>query len=244
MAISPRQIFLFFRRRSDRQLRQQLTHLLGFAPRRLSFYEMAFTHRSRPDAPTENNERLEFLGDAVLGAVVAEYLFKKYPYQPEGFLTEVRSRMVRRESLNTVAMQMGLNKLIQYNKNDRALGSSHIFGNALEALIGAVYLDAGYERTRTFVLRQVVRGHMDIETLATTDTNYKNQILSWGQKKGHVITYEDLPQRTTGARRVFAMGILVDGQQVATGTGYTKKEAGQAASKAAIDKLEIEAAKG
>lgn len=227
-------------RKDDRALRQQLVQLLGIVPRHLPYYESAFTHRSMPDTPAENNnERLEFLGDAVLGAVVAEYLFKKYPYQPEGYLTELRSRMVRRESLNSVAMQMGLSKLIRYNKNDRALGSSHIFGNALEALIGAVYLDTGFAKTRTFILRQMVKAYMDMDMLESTDTNYKNQLLSWGQKNNRRVIYEDLEHRSTGQRKIFAIGIVVDGHTVATGTGYTKKEAGQDGSKKALDALGV-----
>jgi ribonuclease-3 len=120
--------------KSDKQLLLQLEHLLGFTPRRIAFYQLALMHRSQPDDVTDSNERLEFLGDAILGAIIAEYLFKKYPYQSEGFLTELRSRIVRRETMNNVALRMGLNKLVQYNKNDRSLSRSHIFGNALEAL--------------------------------------------------------------------------------------------------------------
>src|SRR6187401_666487 len=130
----------------NRQLLLQLEHLLGFTPNHLPYYQLAFTHRSNIEVIAENNERLEFLGDAILGSIVAEYLFKKYPYQPEGYLTELRSRIVRRETLNNVALRMGLNKLVQYNQNDRGLSRSHIFGNALEALIGAVYLDQGFSR--------------------------------------------------------------------------------------------------
>ena len=112
----------------------QLEHMLGFTPKHLPYYQLALMHRSKIEELAHNNERLEFLGDAVLGAIVAEYLFKKYPYQPEGYLTELRSRIVRRETLNNVAMRMGLQKMVQYNQNDKGLSRSHIFGNALEAL--------------------------------------------------------------------------------------------------------------
>lgn len=120
----------------NKQLVHQLEHLLGFTPKHLPYYQLALMHRSRIEELAENNERLEFLGDAMLGAIVAEYLFKKYPTQPEGYLTELRSRIVRRETLNNVALRMGLQKLVQYNQNDKGLSRSHIFGNALEALIG------------------------------------------------------------------------------------------------------------
>ena len=218
----------------------QLEQLLGFRPAHLAYYQLAFAHRSHGDTVMENNERLEYLGDAILGAIVAEYLFKKYPMQPEGFMTEMRSRMVRRESLNTVAMQMGLNKLVQFNQADRGLSRSHIFGNALEALVGAVYLDQGYARTRTFVLRQVVKAYMDIDVIEATDTNYKNKLLSWAQRGGHRIVYETVSEKMEGARKVFTIAVVMDGTQIVKGTGYTKKEAGQDASLKALRALKVE----
>ena len=224
----------------NRQLLLQLEHLLGFTPKHLPYYQLAFTHRSNIEVIAENNERLEFLGDAILGAIVAEYLFKKYPYQPEGFMTEMRSRMVRRESLNSVALRMGLNKMIEYNQNDRSLGRSHIFGNALEALVGAVYLDQGYPRTRQFILKQIVKAYMDMDTIESTDTNYKNKLLSWGQRSGKKVDYETISELAEGSRKVFTIAVVVDGAEVTRGTGYNKKEASQDASKKAIVTLGIE----
>ncbi len=194
-------------------------------------------HRSQPDEVTDSNERLEFLGDAILGAIIAEYLFKKYPYQPEGFLTELRSRIVRRETMNNVALRMGLNKLVQYNKNDRGLSRSHIFGNALEALIGAVYLDRGFIRTRKFILNQILREYIDLEEMESTDTNYKNQLLSWAQRKDHNLVFETLEEKMEGTRKLFTVGIMIDGELMAQGTGFNKKEAGQVAAKNALAKI-------
>lgn len=222
-----------------RELQQQLELMLGFRPKHLPYYRLAFTHRSTSQEPGECNERLEFLGDAILGAVIAEYLFKRYPYQSEGFMTELRSRMVRRESLNEVAVKMGLKTLIQFNKQDRGLTSSNIFGNALEALIGAVYLDQGYARTRSFILQMLVKNYLDMDVLEHTDTNYKNQLLNWVQKSGKQLEFKDQEPRTTGSRKLFAVAIVVDGATVATGTGYTKKEASQNGCKKAIEKLGI-----
>ena len=224
----------------DRQLLLQLEHVLGFTPRHLPYYQMAFTHRSNTDTATANNERLEFLGDAILGAIVAEYLFKKYPYQPEGFMTEMRSRMVRRESLNAVAQRMGINKLVQYNQADRGLGRSHIFGNALEALVGAVYLDQGYKGAREFILKQIVKAYMDMDTIESTDTNYKNKLLSWAQKSGKQVVYETLQEKPDGPHRQFIIAVMLDGTEVARGAGYSKKIAGQEASLKALKVLEIE----
>lgn len=217
----------------------QLEHMLGFTPKHLPYYQLALMHRSKIEELANNNERLEFLGDAVLGAIVAEYLFKKYPYQPEGYLTELRSRIVRRETLNNVAMRMGLQKMVQYNQNDKGLSRSHIFGNALEALIGAVYLDQGFPKTRSFILKQLVRPYIDVELLAETDTNYKNKLLSWAQRSNHELTFETLEETMEGSRKLFTIGIALNGEVVAKGSGYNKKEAGQVAAQKAIEVLHI-----
>jgi ribonuclease-3 len=224
---------------ADRQLLLQLEHLLGFTPRNMAYYNLAFMHRSKPEEEHESNERLEFLGDAILGAIVAEYLFKKYPYQSEGYLTELRSRIVRRETMNNVALRMGINKMVQYNKNDRGLSRSHIFGNALEALIGAVYLDQGFIKTRKFILNQIIRAYIDLDHMESTDTNYKNQLLSWAQRNNHMLTFETLDEKMDSTRKLFTVGIAIDGEIIAEGTGYNKKEAGQVAARNALDKLNV-----
>lgn len=223
----------------NKQLLSQLEHLLGFTPKHLPYYQLALMHRSKIEELDQNNERLEFLGDAVLGAIVAEYLFKKYPYQTEGYLTEMRSRIVRRETMNNVALRMGLQKMVQYNQNDRGLSRSHIFGNALEALIGAVYLDQGFVRTRQFIVKQIIRPYIDIETMESTDTNYKNKLLSWAQRNNRILTFETLEEKVEGSRKLFTMGVALEGELIASGTGYSKKEAGQVAAQKAIETLAI-----
>ncbi len=223
----------------DKQLLLQLEHLVGFTPKHIAYYRLALMHRSKPDDVTSSNERLEFLGDAILGAIVAEYLFKKYPYQPEGYLTELRSRIVRRETMNNVALRMGLNKLVQYNQNDRGLSRSHIFGNALEALIGAVYLDQGFTKTRKFILNQIIRAYIDLDTMESTDTNYKNQLLSWAQRSNKQLTFDTIDEKNDGTRKLFTVGIMIDGELVASGTGYNKKDAGQVAAKNAMGVLGV-----
>lgn len=222
----------------NKQLLLQLEHLLGYTPTHLPYYQLALMHRSRIEELAHNNERLEFLGDAILGSIVAEYLFKKYPNQHEGYLTEMRSRIVRRETLNSVALRMGLQKLVQYNQNDRSLGRSHIFGNALEALIGAVYLDKGFAKTRSFILNQIVKPYIDIELLETTDSNFKNKLLSWAQKNNHNLSFDTVEERLEGARKVFVMAVTLDGEVLATGSGYNKKEAGQLAARSALEALQ------
>ncbi len=230
---------IFKKSSSQQQLILQLEHLLGFTPKHIEYYNLAFMHRSKPDDATDSNERLEFLGDAILGAIVAEYLFKKYPYQPEGYLTELRSKIVRRETMNNVALRMGLNKLVQYNQNDRGLSRSHIFGNALEALIGAVYLDQGFIKTRKFILNQLIRPYIDLDTMESTDTNYKNQLLSWAQRNNHELTFETLEEKTEGTRRLFTIGIMLNNELVAQGSGYNKKEAGQVAAQKGLEVLKV-----
>ena len=223
----------------NKQLSLQLEDLLGFTPMHLAYYQLALMHRSKLEDTEKNNERLEFLGDAILGAIIAEHLFKKYPYQPEGYLTELRSKIVRRETLNQVAMRMGLNKMVQYNRNDKGLGRSHIFGNALEALIGAVYLDQGFPKCRSFIIKQIIRPYIDLDILESTDTNYKNKLLSWAQKNGHMLSFDTLDEKMEGARKLFTVGIVLDGVLVASGSGYNKKEAGQFAAQKAIEVLAI-----
>lgn len=221
----------------DKELLRQLEHLLGFRPGYLPYYQTALMHRSKNEEAAQNNERLEFLGDAILGALIAEYLFKKYPTQSEGFLTELRSRIVRRETLNNVALRMGLNKLVQYNQNDRGLARSHIFGNALEALIGAIYLDKGFSRTRKFILNGMVRAYLDIDQMEQTDTNYKNQLLSWAQKNGHALRFESLEEKKEGARKIFSIGVFLNDKMITSGNGYNKKDAGQVAARNAMKEL-------
>jgi ribonuclease-3 len=228
---------IFTKASPNKQLILQLEHILGFTPRHISYYQLALMHRSKPEEAYESNERLEFLGDAILGAVIAEYLFKKYPYKPEGYLTELRSRIVRRETMNNVALRMGLNKLVQYNQQDRGLSRSHIFGNALEALIGAVYLDQGFIRTRMFILKQMVRSYIDLDTMESTYTNYKNQLLSWAQRNSHELTFETIDEKQEGTRKLFTVGIILNGEVWAQGSGFNKKEAGQVAAQKALEKI-------
>ncbi|MBS1974756.1 MAG: ribonuclease III, partial [Bacteroidetes bacterium] len=140
---------------SAASFKKQLKNILGFAPGKTVLYRTALTHRSLKDKSDENNERLEYLGDAVLSAVIADFLFKKYPYKEEGFLTEMRSKMVNRNQLNDIAVKMGLKKISYFNKFDSSLKMSQIFGNTLEAVVGAIYLDKGFIKTNQWVLERI-----------------------------------------------------------------------------------------
>lgn len=224
----------------DKVLRKVLKNILGFKPGYLPFYVSAITHRSHSDILTVNNERLEYLGDAFLGSIVGEYLFKKYPTKDEGYLTEMRSKIVSRQSLNDIALRMGLQKIVRYNEQDRLLRRSHIFGNALEALVGAVYLDAGFEQTRKFILKSLIGNYIDIDTLEVTDFNFKNKIYTWAQKLNKQLDFVTLGESFEAGRKVFKVGLEVDGEMFVTATGYTKKAASQTAAQRALEKVEAE----
>lgn len=224
----------------DKALQKALKNVLGYKPRYLPFYISAITHRSQSDLVSTNNERLEFLGDAFIGSIVGEYLFKKYPTRHEGYLTEMRSKIVSRVSLNEIALRMGLQKIVRFNKNDKMLRRSHIFGNALEALVGAIYLDVGFDKTRKFILKQVLATFIDMEELEVTEYNFKNKLYTWAQRGGRHIEFVTISEKLEAGRKVFTVGIEVDGDIFMTATGYTKKEAGQTASQKAMEKVEAE----
>ena len=223
----------------DKELKKALKNILGFQLGHLQFYITAFTHRSSNEDLVANNERLEFLGDAYIGSIVGEYLFKKYPNKDEGFLTEMRSKIVSRNSLNDIALKMGLQKLIRFNKNDKMLRRSNIFGNCLEALVGAIYLDKGFEKTRKFILKNMLYNYIDIDDLEITDFNFKNKLYNWAQVNNHVLDFVTLGESNEAGRRVFTVGIEVDGELFIKATGYNKKAAGQTAAQKALEQLEI-----
>lgn len=216
---------------------KQLKNVLGIKPGSLLLYRMALSHRSVKETAEENNERLEYLGDAVLSAIVADYLFKRYPYKEEGFLTEMRSKMVNRQQLNDIALKMGLKKLTFYNKFDNSLKGSQIFGNTLEALVGAVYLDKGYAKTSNWVLKQIVIPHMFVDDLELIDINLKNKLIGWANKNGKTLNFELAQEKMEGSRRLFTINAVLDGEILSIGKGYNKKDASQVAAQVAVEKL-------
>ena len=218
---------------------RQLHNVLGFTPGHLNLYRTALSHRSVKEGADENNERLEYLGDAILSGVVADYLFKRYPYKGEGFLTEMRSKMVNRQTLNEVALKMGLRKITYYNKSDNSLKVSQIFGNTLEALVGAIYLDQGYDRTRRWVFQRIVIPHMYMEDLENLEINHKNKLYGWANKNGKTLEFETLDEKMEKGRRLFRVGAVVDGQVIAEGKAFNKKDASQIAAQLAVEKLGI-----
>ncbi len=185
----------------------------------------------------QNNERLEYLGDAVLGTIVAEYLFKKYPNSNEGFLTKMRSKIVKRKSLNKIGDKMGLDVMLSEYNNTRL--SRSMLGNAIEALVGAIYLECGYRRTKNFVIRKMLRNYINVHDLERFDDNYKSQLLEWCQKNGQTVSYKLLARYKFEKRDRFKVAVMVDGEKIATADDFNKKSAEQMASERAMVALGI-----
>jgi ribonuclease-3 len=218
----------------ERELRENLKKLLGTLPGNTAYYKCAFTHRSaiRNKQTEQHNERLEYLGDALLGAIVADYLYKKYPTHEEGKLTKMRSKLVNRVTLLKVGKEFQLDKFLVTHINVEIEGK-YILSNAVEALVGAVYLDLGYRYTKYFVLNILLKDLLtkDIEHL---EYDFKSKILEWGQKHKQLISF--VSKQDDNNNLVFSSDILIDGIVTGTGTGYSKKEAEQNASKSVWQK--------
>jgi len=228
---------LFSRSPQLKDFKKQLVNILGFTPSNIVLYKTALSHRSVREGADENNERLEFLGDAVLSSIIAHYLFRKYPYKGEGFLTEMRSKMVNRQKLNEIALKMGLKKITFYNKADNALKISQIFGNTLEALIGAVYLDKGYKKTQRWVEEYIIMPHLFADDLEAIEINIKNKLYGWANKNGKSVEFATLDESIENGRRLFTIAATVDGQIIAQAKGFNKKDAGHIAAQLAVEKL-------
>ncbi len=214
--------------------------ILGFIPGKLYLYELAFMHKSVQSGNGKfkfSNERLEYLGDAVLSLVIGDYLFKKYPYKDEGFLTKMRSKIVKRKTLNEISQKMGLHKIL----GEYAIGkvSSAMAGNALEALIGAIYLDIGYNKTHSYIINSLLRNYVDIDELENIDDNYKSQLLEWAQKSGKVVSYNLNEKEKVNGRDFFRISLYVDEKKISESEAYNKKAAEQKASLLAMKQLKI-----
>lgn len=228
----------------NRKYIKVLKNLLGFVPGNLSLYRMAFRHKSVAQnvkkGVKNSNERLEFLGDAVLGSVVAEVLFKLYPYEDEGFLTELRSKIVSRVNLNQLARKLGFDKLIEFD--NRMLNSARqgsLLGDAFEALIGAVYLDKGYEFTKGFLVNHIIKSHIDIHKLEQTETNFKSKLIEWCQRHGKDVTFELISNLEGENSKLFTIHALIDNEILGQGKEFNKKNAEKLAAEKACEALGI-----
>lgn len=217
--------------------RQQVKTLTGFIPLRLHLFHLAFHHSSLSNEITDSNERLEFLGDAVLGLVVANYLFKKFPYKDEGYLTELRSKMVSRSQLCQVAMKMGIDQLLQFNRADKSLSVYALSGNALEALVGAVYTNFGYKKTERFIYSKIIKPYLDIDEVEKSGFNYKGKLLEWTQKHNKKLEYIVHNKRQFRGSFHFRIAVHIDEAEMGVGEDYSKKNAEKKAAKIAFEKL-------
>lgn len=225
----------------DKQFARSVANIVGFTPSNLQIFKQAFSHKSASDPKLHtvtSNERLEYLGDSILSTIVAEYLFQKYPNSNEGFLTKMRSKIVKRKTLNRIADDMGIDVVLQDN-NDTRLSES-MKGNALEALVGAIYLEKGFDKTKDIVVKKILRRHLNIQELEDNDDNYKSQLLEFCQKNGSDIDYRVIERFKMENRDRFKIAVYVNGKEIASGEDFNKKSAEQNASFKALKSLGIE----
>ncbi|HAK00506.1 MAG TPA: ribonuclease III [Bacteroidales bacterium] len=231
---------MFFKRANtaEQELAKAIRNIFGYSIGNRALYKLAFRHRSAAsvigNGVKNSNERLEYLGDAVLGSIVAEYLFKKYPYKDEGHLTEMRSRIVSRSNLNALSRKLGIDKLIQTGRETN-FPTTSILGDAFEALIGAIYLDKGYDFTKKILLNKVISIHLDIDHLVQTEINFKSKVIEYCQreKKSAEFIIADELENGKQNRKLYVVHLLIQGELVGKGHDYSIKKAEQKAAEQA-----------
>lgn len=219
--------------------------ILGFYPRNIQLYQQALLHkstsiRSEKGRPL-NNERLEFLGDAILDAIVGDIVYKHFEGRREGFLTNTRSKIVQREILNKLAVEIGLDKLVKYSTRSSS-HNSYMYGNAFEAFIGAIYLDQGYERCKRFMEEKIFKNYIDLDKMSRKEVNFKSKLIEWSQKSKVEVSFELIEQfLDEDYNPMFHTEIRIEGISAGKGTGYSKKESQQNAAQAALKKIKNDA---
>jgi len=218
---------------ADKDLSYAIKNIFGFVPGNIFLYQLAFRHKSVANESINghklSNERLEYLGDAILSAIVADYLFKKFPYKNEGFLTEMRSKIVSRASLNKLSQKMGVDKLVNFNGDGKSVFKS-ANGDAFEALIGAIYLDKGFLFTRTIIIKRIIDLHLDIDILQNSDFNFKSKLLEWGQKEKQIVEFTVAGELGEGFKKQYLIQIRVNGEVLAEAKDFSIKGAEQLAA--------------
>jgi len=232
---------LLFLSSSEREFAQRIYAKLHYYPKNAELFKIAFTHSSAQtklkNGEKINNERLEFLGDAVLDSIIADFLFKKYPSQNEGFLTQMRSRIVKRDYLNILSRKIGIDQLLISNTS-KSPTKKNIYGDAFEAFVGAVYLDRGYKYTTQYITEFIIPHYINLENLAAYDNNFKSQLLEWSQKfKQELDFYTDTDPMNPGR---FISYIRINHEIIGIGMGPSKKEAEQDAAEKALYRVNIE----
>lgn len=230
---------------NDRLFSEAITSIVGVKPINLDLFKLATLHSSAGKVTREgfreSNERLEYLGDAILSMVIAEYLFKKFPFENEGFLTEIRSRIVKRVTLNKLAHKLGIPNLVELQDSNQTKKGNSIYGNALEAVIGAVFLDRGYALCKDFILDKIVNEHLNLQKIIHTDSNFKSKIIEWAQKESKEVSFEsvNLSDEEEAIQGKFEVTLFIDQQPVSSGTGSSKKRAEQDAALKACELLKL-----
>ncbi len=228
--------------KTDKMLIAAIHNIAGFTPSNLALYKLATVHSSiakeNGTGYKESNERLEYLGDAILGAAVADFLFQKFPFKSEGFLTEIRSRIVNRESLNLVARKIGVANIVQFDQKNSHL-QQVILGNTLEALVGAIYLDKGYLRTKKFVISKLINPYYNVDDLVNSDSNFKSKIIEWSQREGKDVRFEIVDVKKGRNHKEFTAQVLVNSEIKGTGYGNSKKKAEQDAALKTCEMLNL-----
>ena len=240
--------------RKDRESYFCFYRILGFFPRNIKVYQQALLHksismRSEKGRPI-NNERLEFLGDAILDAIVGDIVYRHFEGRREGFLTNTRSKIVQRETLNKLAVEIGLDKLVKYSTRSSS-HNSYMYGNAFEAFIGAIYLDQGYERCKQFMEQRIINRYIDLDKISRKEVNFKSKLIEWSQKNKMEVSFELIEQFLDEEYNpMFHTEVRIEGISAGTGTGYSKKESQQNAAQMALKKIkdaafkeEVQAAK-
>jgi len=214
----------------EKELTEYIKNIFGFTPKKTDFYKIAFIHKSASSKNAVfgvlNNERLEYLGDAILSAIIADFLFKKFPFFAEGPLTEMRSKIVCRERLNYLSKKIGLDKLMMI---DEHVFSKSANGDALEALIGAIFLDKGYNSTKKILLK-IIQTHLDLDTILSEENNYKSKILSWGQKYHKRVEFKHSEIYNQSPKKIYKVQLTIDNKTLGEGIDYTIKKAEQIAA--------------
>ena len=227
--------------RKDKELYSSLYRILGFYPHNISYYKMALMHKSimhrNAKGKPVNNERLEFLGDAVLDAVVGDIVYQHFPGKREGFLTNTRSKLVQRETLNKLAEELGISQMLLSNGHNSS-HNSYMGGNAFEALVGAIYLDRGYDVCMYFMQKRILAKMINIDKVAYKEVNFKSKLIEWSQKNRVKVDFIEInQQKDKNGSPIFTYQVSIEGVKGETGKGYSKKESQQLASKLTLEKL-------
>jgi ribonuclease III len=225
---------------ADKELSKTMKNIFGFYPGNVFLYQLAFRHKSASQETINgyrvSNERLEYLGDAILSAVVAEFLFKKFPYKNEGFLTEMRARIVSRVSLNKLSQKLGIDNLVQKNKDQRNPFRS-ANGDAFEAFIGALFLDKGYNFTRKILIERIIDTHLDLDALEKHEINPKSRLIEWAQKEKKNVEFRLLNELGEGYKKQYLIEVMLDGHAYGKAQDFSIKGAEQLAAEKTLQSL-------